>query len=450
MMTSTQGPLSHHASAVAVGLNARFLLVALIYASPIVGLLDGPTMQGLLAGVTAVGVFFLAHEMRPGETNYFLFFAHRAVLPVALPLLWMFVQVLPIGTLAHPIWASAEVAIGRPMSGSISVDTGASVMAMGKYLTFAAVGFWSAAIAVDRQRAETILLPLAGAAALSAIAFPAMRLLQTFAPSLTLRHLNPSEALDCAGLGVVISLASIVRTLERYKTRRHGADRTLPALLRAFTCSAAAFAVCVAVLLFQAPGAHLLAVGYGVIVIIAIVCIRRLALGPWGIAAVLVSIAFFSIALVASGPSLRATGPWLAFATEVPLPLLSTARHMLDDAPFWGVGAGAFGVIAPIYREFGDQFVLTEPPTAAAGIAIELGRPMLWLTLVAIVSAAAILLRASLRRGRDSFYPMAGAACVITLSLQSFMNSGTLGTSVALLFAPTLGLAFAQSKSQTV
>lgn len=123
---------------------------------------------------------------------------------------------------------------------------------------------------------------------------------------------------------------------------------------------------------------------------------------------------------------------------------------MLDDAPFWGVGAGTFGVIAPIYREFGDQFVLTEPPTAAAGIAIELGRPMLWLTLAAIVSAAVILLRASLRRGRNSFYPMAGAACVITLSLLSFMNSGTLGTSAALLFAPTLGLAIAQSKSQTV
>jgi hypothetical protein len=75
---------------------------------------------------------------------------------------------------------------------------------------------------------------------------------------------------------------------------------------------------------------------------------------------------------------------------------------------------------------------------------------MLWLTLAAIVSAAVILLRASLRRGRDSFYPMAGAACVITLSLLNFMNSGTLGTGAALLFAPTPGLAFAQSKSRTV
>jgi len=447
-MTSMQDPLSRYASA--VGLNARFLLVALIYASPIVGLFDGPTMQGLLAGVTAVGIFLLAQELCPGEIDFFLFFARRAVILIAFPILWIFAQILPIAALAHPIWTSAEVAIGRPIGGSVSVDTGASMIAMCRYSTIAAVGFWSAAISVDRQRADTILLPLAGAAALSALALPAMRLLQIFAPGLTLPHFNRSEAIDCAGLGIVISLAGIVRTFERYKFRRQGADRTLSAMLRALIYYAAAFSVCVTVLLFQAPGAHLLAVGGGVIAIVAIVCIRRFALGPWGITAILASVAFLSIALVASGPSLRATGALLAFATEVPLQSLSTARHMLDDVPIWGVGAGAFGAIAPVYREFGDQFVLTEPPTAAAGIVIELGRPMLWLILVAIGSAGVILLRASLRRGRDSFYPMAGAACIITLSLLSFMNSGTLGTSAALLFASTLGLAFAQSKSQTV
>lgn len=288
---SMQGPLSRHASA--VGLNARFLLAALIYASPIVGLFDGPTMQGLLAGVTAIGLFFLAHEMRPGESDYFLFFARRAALFVAFPLLWIFVQVLPVGSLAHPIWASVEIAIGHPMWGSISVDTGASVMAMGKYLTIAAVGFWSAAIAVDRQRADTILLPLAGAAALSALALPAMRLQQIFAPSLTLPHFNRSEAIDCASLGIVISLAGIVRTFERHKFRRQGVERTLSVMLIELPYCAAAFAVCVTVLLFQAPGTHLLAVGYGVMAIVAIVCIRRFALGPWGIAAILASVAFF-------------------------------------------------------------------------------------------------------------------------------------------------------------
>jgi hypothetical protein len=448
MMPSMQVPLSRRASA--IGLNARILLVALIYASPGIDLFDGPAMQGLLAGYTALGIFLLAHEMRPGEADYFLFFARRAVPLIAFPLLWIFVQLLPIAALAHPIWTSAEIAIGHPIWGSISVDTGASVLAMGKYSIIAAVGLWSAAIALDRQRAETMLLPLAGAATLSAIGMPFMRLLQIFAPSLTLQHFQPAEAFDCAGMGVIIPLAGIVQILERYKSHRQKADRTSPVMLRAFTIYATAFSICVAVLLLMAPAAYLLAVGYGVIIIIAIVCIRRLAFGPWGIAAVLATMAFISIVLVASGPSLRTTSPWLAFAAAAPLPLLSTAEHMLEDAPIWGVGAGAFGAIAPIYREFGDQFVLTEPPTAAAEIAVELGRPMLWLILITFAGAAVILVRASLRRGRDSFYPMAGAASIITLSLLSVMNAGTLGTSAVLLLAATLGLAVAQSKSQMV
>src|ERR1700739_2894190 len=101
MRNSMQVPLSRQASAIV--LNAHLLLVVLIYASPVIGLFDGPAMQGLLAGYTALGIFILAHEMQPGEADYFLFFARRAVPLIALPLLWIFVQALPIAALAHPI-----------------------------------------------------------------------------------------------------------------------------------------------------------------------------------------------------------------------------------------------------------------------------------------------------------------------------------------------------------
>ena len=74
------------------------------------------------------------------------------------------------------------------------------------------------------------------------------------------------------------------------------------------------------------------------------------------------------------------------------------------------------------------------------------------LTIIVAATAATIygLLRASLRRGRDSFYPMAGASCLITLLILSFMNSEVLGSAAAITAATTLGLAFAQSKSRTV
>ena len=52
-------------------------------------------------------------------------------------------------------------------------------------------------------------------------------------------------------------------------------------------------------------------------------------------------------------------------------------------------------------------------------------------------------------RGRDSFYPIGGAAILITLALQSVMNAGLLGTATAILAAASFGLALAQSKSRT-
>ncbi len=79
-----------------------------------------------------------------------------------------------------------------------------------------------------------------------------------------------------------------------------------------------------------------------------------------------------------------------------------------------------------------------------------MGRPMPWLIVAVIVGAVVILLRAALRRGRDSFYPAAGAGCLIALLLLSFMNAGILGTATALIAAAVLSLALAQSKSRTI
>ena len=78
------------------------------------------------------------------------------------------VQMLPLRALAHPIWNSVETALGHPVAGGISVDPGASVIALGQYLSVIAVAFLSAAVAVDRQRAEWILFALT--AAVTAIA----------------------------------------------------------------------------------------------------------------------------------------------------------------------------------------------------------------------------------------------------------------------------------------
>jgi hypothetical protein len=427
--------------------QARLLLVLLICASPAVLFFDGPIMRGTLAGVAAVGIGIVSRTMRPGETQFFLSFAKSAAVLAAIPALWMLVQVLPLPFLAHPIWTSAETAIGHPISGSISIDIGASVMAFGFYLTIVAVAFWSAAVAVDRQRAEWVLFSLMAATALIAVTVVTTN--RFGLPSKT-SAFEWAQGFNCVAMGVLIAAAAGIRTMERYETRRASPDRTVSALLRTFAACAIALAICVAVLLMSAPVGTLVATGFGVVALFSVVLIRRLGLGSWGIAAIALPVVAIAGFLAASEPDLNTKSFSLAFATEAPPSQISMSQRILGDAPLRGTGAGTFAAIAPIYRDIEDQTAVFTAPTAAAAVAIELGRPMLWLILAAMASSIYVLLRASLRRGRDSFYSTAGASCLITLSFLSFMNVEVMGSAAAMIAAATLGLAFAQSKSRTV
>jgi hypothetical protein len=121
---------------------------------------------------------------------------------------------------------------------------------------------------------------------------------------------------------------------------------------------------------------------------------------------------------------------------------------MLDDAPILGTGAGTFAALAPLYREIDDPPSDSPSPTAAGAVAIELGKPMLWLIVAATIGLMLFVLRASVVRGRDSFYSAMTGSCLLTLLLMGFTNSGLLETVPALLATTVLGLGLAQSKSR--
>jgi len=429
--------------------NARLILVILLCASPAILIFDGVIVHGVLAGVAAVGIAIVSRTMRPVETQFFLSFAKRAAAFAAIPALWMLIQVLPLPFLAHPIWTSAQTGIGHPIAGSISIDIGASVIALGFYLSIVAVAFWSAAVAVDRQRAEWVLFALLIATALIGLTMAATAVFRLPQFDTTAASFYRTQAIDCVAMGVMIAAAAVVRTLERYETRRASPSRSVSDLLWTYAACAAALTICIAALIMSAPVSSLVATTYGAIALLSIALIRRLGLGSW----TALAIAVFAIAVAglvaASEPGLRNKNITLTFA-ESPAPLTELGQRILDDTPLNGTGAGTFAAIAPIYRDIDDRTSLSTAPTAAASTAIELGRPMLWFIVATIVFLIFFLLRASLRRGRDSFYPTAGASCLITLLFVSFTNPGVLGSAAAMIAAATLGLAIAQSKSRSV
>jgi hypothetical protein len=425
---------------------SRFVLVVLICASPAILLWDGLVTQGIVAGIVALGLAITALVLRPGETGFLISIVRPLMVIAAVPALWIAIQALPLGILAHPIWTSAAQALRSGVPGAISIDPGSTVIALGQYLSMIAIALLSAAVAADRQRAESILFALTTAVAAIALLTLAHDL---FLPGAWFTTSARPLAIDCAAVGTIVASAACIRTVDRAKRRHGGSPQSSgPRLAWTLLACGASIVICVAALLVDAPRESLFATGLGLLALASVSIIRRFEFGPLGIAGITLPILGAAILLVAAQPLASGLSVTLAFAEPSSHPLVALNQRMLDDAPLVGTGAGTLAALAPVYREMND------PPagaaaTAAASFTTELGRPMLWLIVAVTAGAIVTLLRASLRRGRDAFYPAMGASCLITQLFLGFTNAGLLGTATSLIMASALGLSFAQSKSRT-
>lgn len=424
--------------------QVRLILFGLICISPAILLVDGLIVQGLVAGILAVALALIALNLRPGETEFFISIFRWAAVLALIPALWIIIQVLPLGVLVHPIWKSAEKALGYHIAGTISVDFGASMIALGQYLSMIAVAFVSAAVAVDRMRAGWVLFAIVIAGTLAAVILLVNAL---FPVGFALGSFAQTQALDCTSLGTIAAAAAFVRTLEQFTRRQSSAPRSGPLLMWTLAASVGAFVICGGTLLLSAAQQVLVATACGLLALACLMASRWLAFRIWGATAALTVLAAgCAVLLLFNQPFDREKSLPLAFASS------STALtgRLLADAPIAGTGAGTFRALAQIYREIDDPPAPSVAATTAASLGIELGKPMLWVIVALTCGAITVLLRASLRRGRDSFYPAMAGGCLITLLLIAFVNAGLLGTATGLLAAAVIGLGVAQSRSRTV
>jgi len=355
---------------------------------------------------------------------------------------------LPITSrLSNSIWQSASTALGQPLMGSISVDTGSTLLSLCRYFAWLGVLLLTSTIAVDRQRAEKVLFATAAGTAVIA-------LLLITNDALGLAWLDKQHdpvgrggALDAAALGIILSAACAVRAYERFETRKADDDRSTNRLASNVLSSCVAFAVCAGAIALGDVGNTLFAAAGGLATLLGIVFVRRLELGRWGGLAVALGGCALGVWIVADTMSEGRSDFTVRFAAP-PSPSKAITQRMLADSRWIGTGAGTYHALVPIYREPNDPIVDLEPPTAAAEIAVEWGRPLLWAGAVAAVVLVGMLLSAGMSRGRDSFYAAAGAGSVAALLILAFGNPGLFGTSVLIVVATVLGLAVAQSRSR--
>jgi hypothetical protein len=430
---------------------APLFLVLLIVTTPVILIFDGPIIHGLVTAAAAVSLAIVALRIRPGEAGFLSTVIRPMAIIAAIPALWMLVQVLPLKTvgLANPIWESAAAALGRPLAGSISIDPGATLISLARYLSAAAIAFVAAAVAIDRRRAEWVLFALTAATTLIAL----MVLAAGFGGFTFLGNSDggpaANAATESAGLGVILAAAAAFHTLERGKTQGTDQGRSAAWFWLAFVCLVAV-AICSLAVIEGATSQAYFAVTCGTATLAVAVGIRRFALGPWGYSAIVSVASVVAITAVVLQPGTRTVDLTLAFATHAPAPLIAVTRRVLTETGWAGTGAGTFAAVLPIYRDIDALATGPIAPTAVAAIAVEMGRPFLLVILVAAIALAVTLLRGALRRGRDSSYSTAGASCVVAITLLAFGNAALFSTPILMIAAVVVGIGIAQSKSRSI
>jgi hypothetical protein len=419
------------------------VLILLIAVLPTLMVVDGSLADGLLSAVVAIAMVTAGLTFPTSELSRFSrLLGPTAFIVLFIPCLWMLLQVLPISThsLANPVWESASTALSKPFVGAVSLDIGATLLSLARYCAMLGAAFVTAVVTLNKPRAENVLSLLTGIAVLIAaelIGFDLgyLRLLGYE------RLAEPASAMNIVAVGIVLCCATAIRAYEHLDNTRHSKSPTLAIV--AGSGSLLGLLICLSAILITGNVILLVAALFGAGTLVAVFAIRKWRLGPLGRAGTAALAAITIIGVFSIVPARKETDPTLALSSQGQI---SSIQRMLSDAKWTGSGAGSLEALLPLYRESGEADSL-EIPTTASVIAIEMGRPFLWASIIALLIGGWMLFRRALLRRRDYVYPAAGAACIIGLFISSFASDGHLALTASLTISVVWGLALAQSQS---
>ena len=414
------------------------IVVFLVGLVPLLVFENGVIVQALILTVAATATMLVAVNVRAGDLARLSFLLNLGAAIAVLPGLWMIFQVVPLPKLAHPIWTSAAAALNKPLWGTVSIDVGATLLAFVRYCGIVAVAIVTTAVALDRFRASRILFVLMGDAAIISGA------LILFDFGYPVFPVAQPPAVDICVLGLILSCGYTISAYERDDRRRRSGDSQGKAG-RTLVLSSMVVVPCLIAVVLNADAVVLFSAFFGVGAILAIWAIRQFELRWWGISGIAAIAMLCAAILVASRPSIQELDATLLLSNRSQASIGATAR-MLSDVRWAGIGAGCFSALLPVYSDVGEPKA-SGAPTTAALIAIELGRPALWASLVLAAVAALYFFRAALKRGRDHVFSAAGAGSLIVLVILSFSHSGTSEIATSMFASIIFGLALAQSKS---
>jgi len=156
--------------------SAHFILLGLIGLCPVIVTVDGLLLPYLIPFLLAAGLILVSVKLPAREAQHMSEVVSRPyLLGAALPAVLMIIQILPLPFLANPVWTSVSPGFRNGITGSISVDVGATAIALVNYLSAAGMLLLTAAVAINRNRAESILISTTAAVVFHCFCLPLAR-----------------------------------------------------------------------------------------------------------------------------------------------------------------------------------------------------------------------------------------------------------------------------------
>ena len=363
-----------------------------------------------------------------------------------LPAAWMLMQIVPVprGTIEHPVWRSAAVALAEPLFGHVSIDLGYTLRSLFGYLSLISLAFITSVLTRSRDRAETIFAALCIITTFGSVELILLRDLAVLAPGNSPRDLA-AALVALAAFGTILNAAFIVRAVERQETRAPHQPQPLRTYLGTLLLGSACALICLMALIYSATFDILIATAFGLTVVGLVVLVRRLSLGRWTVATgcVALCVAWGGVIALrfAANPSVS---PLFRFTRVESAEAVAGILHMMSDADWKGGGVGSYPALAAIYRDAAG----TPGPDAIntiASLVIEWGRAGLLMAMVLLLQLLLVLFRGALSRHRDLFYAASAAGCLVAALCEAYCDASFTGVTVQMLAAIIVGLGLSQT-----
>jgi hypothetical protein len=425
------------------------LLTILLAATPVLAFSDSATGQDALA-ILAAATLAVAAMSPPSDITSTLHLLKAFSLAILFPVLFMIFQFVPIPfkSLANPIWPTAATALNDPSRwGHVSLDPGTTLRSLMLYLAVVSLAIATIIMTRDRQRAQTTLFIVCAMTVLMSVE-AMLGQFNLFAGIFPVGGIAAATFVAVSAMGVLVNAAAIVMAVERHLSRGEPGLSTSGALLLKVILGLLGVAICLSATASIASINVIIATVFGLAVIFIVVVTRRFARYPGSIGVLFLILAAIAVGLVAQRVQNNFSDGILGFASTATTESLASVRRMLGDSSWYGSGVGTFSSLARVYQDFGTPAIV-DPPSTVVGIAVEWGQPALLILGLCAIQLFAFTFWGALRRGRDSFFPSAAAACIAVVSFEAFCDPSLMHPAAQIFIAVIIGLGISQSVGRT-